>query len=176
MPRANSTSLPSSDRARGFADGINKGLRIVKPLLLLACVTLGLSATANAGDIHVGTPLISGDVSHFANRQEVSRTALSSKQLQGLADWLEHHQSGWDGMLTEATSEPVELRVNLTHSDATVTSICVIARVAGGHYLRLTGPGKWAYESFLGLWKSWAATRSLSAQDLAALEGLVSAT
>jgi hypothetical protein len=78
-------------------------------------------------------------------------------------------------MTTEATSEPVKLQIEIKHSDGRVTSISVVARANGGHYLRTTGPGKWACESFLGLWKSRAATRSLSDQELAALENLFSA-
>jgi hypothetical protein len=79
-------------------------------------------------------------------------------------------------MITEATSEPVQLHMTLKHHDGAVTSLSVVAQANGAHYLLMTGPGKWAYESFLGLWKSWAAKRSLSDQELAALETLVSAT
>lgn len=79
-------------------------------------------------------------------------------------------------MVTEATSEPVQLHLNLKHRDGGVTSISVIAGANGGRYLCVTGSGKWAYESFLGFWKSKAATRSLSDQDLATLENLIGST
>jgi hypothetical protein len=45
-----------------------------------------------------------------------------------------------------------------------------------GHYLLVTGPGKWAYQPFGGLFKSWAATRPLSDQELAMFENFVKAT
>lgn len=148
----------------------------MRTLLLVGLVAIGSNATANAGAIKVGTPLVSGAVSTFASRQETGRRDLSSKQLQGLTDWLQQHQSGWQGMITEATNEPADLHLHLKHSDGAVTSVSVIERSSGGHYLLVTGPGKWTYESFLGFWKSWAATRSLSDQDLAALESLISET
>lgn len=39
-----------------------------------------------------------------------------------------------------------------------------------------TGPGKWAYRSFAGMVKAWAATRPISARELATLQDLVGAT
>lgn len=148
----------------------------MRSLLSLGLVAMSLSATGNAGSISFETPFVSGDVSTFVNRRETSRMDLSSKQLQGLDDWLEGHRSGWDGMVTEATSEPVQLHLNLKQRDGGVTSISIITRANGGRYLRVTGPGKWAYESFHGLLKFWAATQTLSEQDWAALEKLVSST
>lgn len=76
-------------------------------------------------------------------------------------------------MITEASSEPVQLQLKLKHNDGAVSSISVIAQADGRHYLLMTAPGKWAHESFLGLWKSGAATRSLSDHDLAGLENIV---
>ena len=76
-------------------------------------------------------------------------------------------------MFSEASSEPTQLQVDLRHNDGTVTTVCVIARAAGGHYLRLTGPGRWAYQSFAGIFKTWAATRDLSEQELAVLQRIV---
>jgi hypothetical protein len=148
----------------------------MKAWVFFGLLTLALSRTADAGDIRLGTPLVSGEVVRFASRQEISRTALSSTQLQGVANWLERHQSGWAGMITPASpSEPALMTVNLRHSDGTITSLSVLTRVDGARYLRLTGPGKMAYDSFFGLVKSWAATRSLSVQELTAFEDLVSA-
>jgi hypothetical protein len=147
----------------------------VKTLSLLGLVAIAVSATANAGAINMGTRLISGDVSSFLNRQETGHTGLSSEQLQALAGWLEHHRSGWQGMITEASLEPIQLQVTLKHDDGAITSMCVIAEANGGHYLRVSGPGKWAYQSFGGIFKSWAATRPISDQELAAFENLVGA-
>jgi hypothetical protein len=148
----------------------------VKKLSLLGLAAIALNATAMAGRIDIGTPVIAGDVSRIVSRQESGHVELSSEQLQALSRWLEQHRSGWQGMITEASSEPAQLGVNLRHSDGTVTSVYVIARLTGGHYLRLTGPGKWAYRSMGGVFKSWAATRELSDQELAALERIVGAS
>jgi hypothetical protein len=135
----------------------------VKSLLLIALAATAWNGTVMAGSISIGTPLASGEVS--------GHTELSSQQLQVLSQWLEHHRSGWQGMITEAPiGEPVELTVSLTHSDGAVTSIIVIARPSGAHYVRLTGPGQWAYRSFGGILKSWAAIRALSDPELAELE------
>jgi hypothetical protein len=144
------------------------------PLLRLA-VLLALSATARAGSIDAGTPLISGNVETSEGRHSAARTDLSPDQLRALSRWLEQHRSGWQGMVTPAGSEAAQLGVNLNHSDGSCTAMAVIARAGGGHYLRLAGPHKWAYRSFLGIFKSWAATRPLSDQELAALRNLVGA-
>jgi hypothetical protein len=129
-----------------------------------------------AGEIDAATPVISGDVSTIASRQESGHTELSTERLQALSRWLERHRSGWQGTVTPPSSEPIQLQVNLRHSDGTVTSICFIAGAGGGYYLRLTGPGKWAYRSFGGIFKSWAATRALSDKELAVLQKIVGAT
>jgi hypothetical protein len=144
----------------------------VKSSFLPALVAIALYATAAAGEIEIGTPLISGDVSGIAR----SYTDLSSEQIQALSRWLEQHRSGWRGMLTEASSEPIQLQVNLKHRDGAITSVCVIARAGGGQSLRLTGPGTWAYRSFAGIFKSWAATRPLSDQELSVLQKMVGAS
>jgi hypothetical protein len=153
---------------KGF--GVNRS-----PLLGLAAA-LAVSATAKAGDISIGTPLVLGSAETLENRTVTGYTDLSPDQLQALSRWLRQHRSGWQGMVTPATNEPTQLGVNLHHSDGSTTSMSVIARAGGGYYLRLTGPDKWAYRSFLGIWKSWAATRSLSDQELVALRKLVGAT
>jgi hypothetical protein len=145
----------------------------VKALSVLGLLA-AVSATANAGGITLGTPLISGDFSTFERRQRTFHRDLSAEELRALSHWLEQHRSGWQGMITPATSEPVQTEVDLKHSDGGTTSVCVIARADGGYYLRLTGPGTWAYRSFGGIFKSWAATRSMSAEELAQLLSLVS--
>jgi hypothetical protein len=137
---------------------------------LAGLLAMTLTAAAMAGGINIGTPVISGDVSGIA----VRHADLSSEQLQALSRWLEQHRSGWEGMFWEASNEPTQLQVSLKHSDGTVTTVCVIARAGGGHYLRLTGPGKWAYQSFGGIFKSWAATRELSDQEFAVLQKILS--
>jgi hypothetical protein len=143
----------------------------ISPLILLTVV---VGATATAGTIDIGTPLKSGAVYTFVNRQNTGHTDLSPEQIHALSNWLAQHRSGWQGMITPASAEPVELRVELKHSDDGTTSMSVIARAGGGHYLLLTGPGTWAYRSFGGIFKSWAATRPLSDQELAAMRKLLS--
>jgi hypothetical protein len=143
----------------------------LSPPVLLAIV---VGATAMAGSIDIGTPVKSGEVYTFVNRQNTGHTDLSPEQVHALANWLVQHRSGWQGMITPASSELVELRVDLKHTDDGTTSMSVIARTGGGHYLLLTGPGTWAYRSFGGIFKSWAATRPLSDQEFAAVRKLVS--
>jgi hypothetical protein len=146
----------------------------VKKLSPLVLLTIVVGATATAGSIDIGTPIESGDVYTFVNRQNAGRSDLSPEQIHALSNWLVQHRSGWQGMITPASAEPVELRVDLKHSDDGTTSMSVIARPGGGHYLLLAGPGTWAYRSFWGIFKSWAATRPLSDQELAAVRKLVS--
>jgi hypothetical protein len=146
--------------------------RLALPAFLLAMV---FGAKAMAGSIDIGLPMMSGDVSTFEHRQSTGHTDLSPKQLQALSQWFEQHRSGWQGMVTPATSEPLKLELKLKHSDGGTTSMCVIDRASGGHYLRVTGPGTWAYRSIGGIFKSWAATRPLSDKELAALLNIVRA-
>jgi hypothetical protein len=153
-----------------------KGFGVKRLPLLGLAAAVAMSATAGAGDIGIGTPLVSGSVERFEDPHSTGHTDLSPDQQQALSRWLEQHRSGWQGMVTPATSEPTQLGMNLNHSDGSTTSMSVIARSRGGYYLRLTGPDKWAYRSFLGIWKSWAAIRSLSDQKLVALRNLVGAT
>jgi hypothetical protein len=145
----------------------------MKTLWLTGLAALVLNAPAMAGKIETGAPVISGDVSTFVNRQEGGHTELSTERLQALSGWLEQHRSQWRGMVTPASSEPVQLQVDLRHSDGAVTSISLISGTHGGHYLRLTGPEKWAYRSFGGIFKSWAAIRFLSGKELTSLQRIV---
>lgn len=134
---------------------------------------MALSATASAGSITIGTPLILGDVETYENRHVTRHLDLSLDQLQAISHWLDQHQSGWQGMFTPPSTEPIELQVTLKHRDGSATHMSIIARAGGGHYLRLTGPGTLAYRSFGGFFKSWAATRPMPDQELAALRSLV---
>ena len=147
----------------------------MRRLVLLGFLVVGFETAAMAGSIEIGLPLISGDVSTLEDRQITRREDLSPTQLQALSHWLEQHRSGWGGMSVPPTNEPIQLEVILKHSDGGVTSMCVIARAGGGRYLRLNGPGTWAYRSFGGIVKSWAATRPLTDEELAALLLIVSA-
>jgi hypothetical protein len=67
----------------------------------------------------------------------------------------------------------VELELIVKHIDGSATHMSIIARSGGGQYLRLTGPGTMAYQSLFGFFKSWAAIRPFSDQELAALRSQV---
>jgi hypothetical protein len=133
-----------------------------------------LSASASAGSITVGAPLIPGDVSIYEGRHTIDHRDLSPDQLNGISRWLDQHESGWQGIVTPASSEPADLEVTVKHNDGSTTRMSIIARSGGGQYLRLTGPGTMAYRSLFGLFRSWAAIRTLSDQELAALRSQVS--
>lgn len=126
--------------------------------------------------VDLGTPLVSGEVVTFKNRQEVSREALLPNQLSAVTRWFERHQSGWHGMITEASSEPTQLHLSLKHADGKAIFVSVVVRTNGERYLLLSSSDKWAYQSFGGMFKSWAATRSLSDQEFTTLQNLLSRT
>jgi hypothetical protein len=69
-----------------------------------------------------------------------------------------------------------DLSIRLNGEQRIARANGVIAGGRGGYYLRVTGPGTMAFRSFGGLFQSWAATRWLSAQDLAALRSLFGVT
>ena len=102
------------------------------PLILLV-----FSSSAQAGDINLGTPLISGSVAQFDGGRETSRRDLSRGQLQALTLWLGLHRSKWRGMNTTASSERSSLQLNLKDNEGKGAAIDVIARPDGGLYLRL---------------------------------------
>jgi hypothetical protein len=109
------------------------------------------------------------------NRQENGRAALSSEQLNAPITWLQQHRSGWHGMITESSTESVLRLANLNSSGGAITSIFIVAQADGGYYdggyyLGVTGPGQWTYQSFGGIFKSWAAIRALPEQEFADFE------
>ena len=128
---------------------------------------------AVAGDIEAAAGVTSAEFTQFQDRRETAHVTLSSTQLHDLTLWLEQHHAHWRGLLTEESSEPTLLLLSLRHADGGVSTLSVKARLGGGYYLMLTGPGRWAYRSLGGLYKSWAATRSLSDPDFAALRELL---
>ena len=122
------------------------------------------------GIIYLGAPAISGDVCRDVYRLDGDHTALSAGQVQALSRWLDQHKSGWGPVLTPPGGKGIKFQVNLRHSDGAVTSVDFVAKALGAYSLVLTGPGKWAYRSRGGLLKSYAADRSISDQELAALQ------
>ncbi len=145
----------------------------MKILSVLGMLAIDIGSTSYAGTIRVDTSFSSGDLFTYINRQENSHAGLSSEQLNGLVSWLQQHRSGWHGMITESSSESVLRLVNLKSSDGAITSICIVAQADGGHYLRVTGLGQWAYQSFGGFFKSWAATHAMSESEFAAMDGML---
>ena len=93
---------------------------------------IALSASVSAGSITVGAPLISGDVSISEDRHNTGHRDLSPDQLNGISRWLDQHKSGWQGMVTPPSSEPVELEVTVKHNDGSATRMSIIARSSGG--------------------------------------------
>lgn len=73
---------------------------------LLGLVAMAMNTTAMAGGINLGTALVPRGVSGIG----INRADLSSEQLQTLSRWLEQHRSGWHGMMTEASSESIQLQ------------------------------------------------------------------
>jgi hypothetical protein len=133
----------------------------------------GLAPAADAGSIYWKTPLTSGEVSRIANHQETGHDVLLPAQLQALAGWVQRHASGWSGMVTPPSNEPVELNLSLKQGDGSQTWLAVVADARGGHHLRLTAASHWVYESIGGLFKYWGATRPLTDEDRTELEKLI---
>ena len=135
----------------------------------LVVASIGVTGSAVAG-IEIAAPLISGEVATLADRHQTGRKELSQAQLQSLSHWLASHRSGWHGMVTEASSEPAALQFLLKDSNGKIGSLAVVASARGDYYLQFVSSSeKWSYQSFGGLFKTWAATRALSAEDLSQL-------
>jgi len=131
---------------------------------VLGCFLALWSVVAFAGRIDVGAPFVAGDA---------GQAALSADQLQQLSLWLKQHRTGWNGLLTEQSNEPIQLSIHLEGAQDRATGLVVVLRRDGSHYLRLYGPGQWAYRSFGGLVKYRVASRELTADELAALDKIL---
>jgi len=141
-----------------------------------ALLSLVVGVSAQASDINIGIPLVSGDVTTFESGQEKSHKELSRAQLQMLSHWFDRHRSEWHGMTTEASNEPIPLQLKLKDNDGKIASIGVIAQSDGSHYLRFGSSGKWAFKAYGGLVKSSAATRPLSDKEFVALQKILGTT
>lgn len=147
----------------------------MKKILLLGLLLLGIVTIGYAGHVDSGTPLISGRVTVFGDSRAIQKRDLTPGQLQAMSHWIQESRSNWSGDPVEASpNEKPALLIELTHSDARSTSIAVMADTNDGkHLVRLIGPGKWSYESFGGLYKTWSAFRVISDDELRALQSLV---
>ncbi len=141
-----------------------------------ALISLVVGVSAQASDINIGTSLISGDVTAVETGQQKGHKELSQGQLQMLSHWLDRHRSEWHGMTTEASDEPIPLQLKLKDNDGKISSLGVIERTDGSHYLRFVSSGKWSFKSFGGLLKSSGATRPLSDKEFAALQKILGTT
>lgn len=141
---------------------------------MIRAVAIGISCLvlASCGQDY-GKSLKSGEAVAFENRHEVGRQALSPDQLQSLSQWFGEHRSGWHGLITPASSEPGELQLRFNDTDGKSTVVNVIAQADGHRYLRVTTSDTWAYVSRGGLFKSWAAARPISADELDDLQALL---
>jgi hypothetical protein len=138
---------------------------------ILFCVLIASSLAGCGRDF--GRPLESGELLTFEDGREATREVLSPEQLAALSGWFEKHRSGWYGLITPASAEPTEIRLNLKHTDGKATRVSVIVQPDGGRYLRLTTSDVWAYRSPGGIFKSWAAARKVSDQDFKTLMDLL---
>jgi hypothetical protein len=141
-------------------------------LRILLYLSIGVAVTGCGQDFGMSS-LESGEEVVFENRQEVRREVLSPDQLHSLSQWFDRHQSNWHGLLTPGSSEPVLLELSLKHTDGKSTLVSVVTQRDGHHYLRLTSSEKWAYRSAGGSFKSWAAVRPISDEELDTLQRLL---
>jgi len=120
-------------------------------------------------------PLVSGAATAYENRKAIERVTLKKDQLEALSRWLEQHQRAWGAHITEPSSEPVSIALDLAQVDGKTEQVDVVAAARGGHYLRLSlGPGvRWAYRSFGGILKTRYARQSIEESDLATLRRLL---
>ncbi len=150
-----------------------KGISLNKFSALLFVVFV-VAATAMAGEIYIGAPLVSGEIVMYREDRGTEHMSLSSEQLQAMTRWLEQSRSEWHGVYIEASpNEVVEQKIELKHADGGITSLSVLTGVRGHHWLRLAGPGTWAYRSFGGFFKTWAAMRQISDRDMGKLQELI---
>jgi hypothetical protein len=149
----------------------------MRQLSAWALTSLIASASAQAGDINIGTVLVSGDVSKFdGGGRATSPRELSQAQLQALSVWLTLNRASWHGMKTETPDEPTAWQLNLRDKDGKAVLISVIMGTGGHHYLCLISSDKWSYRSFGGLVKSRAASRPVSDRELAVLRKILGTT
>jgi hypothetical protein len=130
---------------------------------------LAVAATVCLGGTEAS--LVSGQATAYESGKEVQHVTLTTDQLQVLFRWLKQRQGGWGAHITEPSSEPVSISLDLTRADGEVDHLGVIAAARGGHYMRLSvGPGiRWAYRSFGGILKTRYAQQSINESELATL-------
>jgi hypothetical protein len=119
--------------------------------------------------------IISGNATASENRKDVAHVILARNQLSALSRWLEQRQRAWGAHITEPSTEPVAISIELTRADGKINHIDVVTAARGGHYMRLSiGPGiEWAYRSFGGIVKTRYAQQSINDADFAKLDQLL---
>ena len=130
-----------------------------------------LAATVSVCFGRAATPLVAGKATAFERRKAVAHVTLTADQLNALSRWLERRQRTWSAHITEPSSEPVAMSMDLARADGKVDYIDVISAPRGGYYMRLAiGPGiQWAYRSFAGVVRTRYAQQSISEADFAKL-------
>ena len=120
-------------------------------------------------------PLVSGAATAYENRKAIEQVTLKKDQLEALSRWLERHQRAWGAHITEPSTEPVSIWLDVTQVDGKTEQVALVDVAHGGHYLRLSvGPGiRWAYRSFGGILKTTYARQPIDESDLATLRRLV---
>jgi hypothetical protein len=143
---------------------------------LLKAAAMSLVATAAlAGTIDFESPpIVSGEITTFDDHHLASEQELSPDQLQSLTHWLTWNQHGWFSTQAKSPPEPIQLQINLRHSDGTLATLSVVP-VKGPRKLDLFFINKgapWSYDAWFGQYKARAATRPLSGYDLDFLQKL----
>lgn len=134
-----------------------------------------LSATVSASLGGTGAALVLGKATAFVNRKEIEHVTLTTDQLKALSRWLEQRQGAWGAHVTEPSTEPVSISMDLIRADGKTDHVDVVTAARGGHYMRLSiGPGiEWAYRSFGGILKTRYAQQSIKERDFAKLGQLL---
>jgi hypothetical protein len=144
---------------------------------LFAAALMSLATTsALAGAIDFEPPpFVSGEITMFDDHHVASAQELSPDQLRSLTHWLTWNRYGWFAAQEKSPPEPVQLQINIRHSDGTSATLSVVP---------VTGPRKrdlffinrgapWSYHAWLGQYRAPAATRPLSDYDLDFLQKLM---
>jgi hypothetical protein len=137
--------------------------RVIQALFLAAFVSVCLGNT--------GALFVSGAATAYNDRQQVQQIALDSEQLEVLSSWFEQRHRKWHPQLTESSTEPLALSIDLNRNDGTIDHLEIVASRRGGYYARLSiGPGiHWAYRSIFGILKTRYAVLTIDDHEVTLL-------
>lgn len=136
-----------------------------------------VATTALAGSIDFeAPPVVSGEVTTFEDRHQVSELELTAAQLHAIAKWLHWNRQGWFATRAKNPAESIQLQLNLRHSDGTLAVVDVVADAGGKkhHLFFINGGAPWSYHAWFGKIRAPAATRPLADYELEVLTKIVS--